>query len=428
MESAIGEGTGGVPLERVQVENFGCLQNVEVTLEPLTVLVGANDSGKSMFLQALLTLSHALDAENGWGTVFRDAATLNARTFDGSGGAIRFQQEGRVGGLPYSYEEQVDAQGGVIRTRAGHFTCGPVSVWRAPDGIWRRDPQSGSSKGPYPWGDHETPLLHPRRFTASPGQPEEFKRLARYFQPTLPVLDALTSLQLYALRPEHLRTSRRHGEPEVDADGVDHAPRLGRFGGGLANAIAELLLSGRDVLEGIEEALRRAMPQVKRVDVRRRPSSTQGDGYSIELVARSGTRIPSHAISDGILLFLGYLYLVLGPDPAAILLIEEPETGIHPGLLRRLMQLFRDMSTGLHGRPPTQILLTSHSPVLLNLVRPDEIRVFERGEDGATRVTPFLHAPDTERLLDDRGPGERWLDSERWLDANAAALADPGER
>ena len=46
-------------LKRVQIQNFRCLRNVSVPLRPLTVLIGPNDSGKSVFLLALKQLVEA---------------------------------------------------------------------------------------------------------------------------------------------------------------------------------------------------------------------------------------------------------------------------------------------------------------------------------------------------------------------------------
>jgi predicted ATPase len=103
-------------------------------------------------------------------------------------------------------------------------------------------------------------------------------------------------------------------------------------------------------------------------------------------------------------------------------MVEEPETGIHPGLLRKLVQLFRDMTTGAHGGLPTQVILTTHSPMLLNLVEPEEIRVVQRGDDGATTVTPFTNAPEVDKLLDYQGPGEIWVNQgEEYLTRRASA-------
>ncbi|HSN99816.1 MAG TPA: AAA family ATPase [Candidatus Nanopelagicales bacterium] len=412
------EEKAAIPLRRVRVENFGCLRDVEVELTPLTVLVGPNDSGKSTLLRALLTLSHAMKAETGWDAVFRNATALTAQTFDGKGGPVRFEQAGQVGESLYSHQAQVTVEQETVRSRAGRFVYDALQVWRTPEGLWHQDPSSDSPQGPFA-SDHELPLLHPYWFFANSSHVDEFRRLAALYQPALPVLARLTSVQLYSLRPEHLRVSKQVGG--ADRSESDQPLQLTPSGAGLAQAIADLLLTGRDILERIEDGLRRAMPQVKRIDVRQKRSTLEdGERYNLELVTRSGARIPSHAISDGVLLFLGYLYLVLGPDPASILLVEEPETGIHPGLLRRLVQLFRDMTTGAHGGPPTQIILTTHSPVLLNLVRPEEIRIFQRDEDGATRVTPFMSVPDIEKLLDYEGPGEIWInEGEEYLVGNS---------
>ncbi len=81
------------------------------------------------------------------------------------------------------------------------------------------------------------------------------------------------------------------------------------------------------------------------------------------------------------------------------------------------------MTTGAHGaRAPTQVILTTHSPMLLDLIEPGEIRIFQRGEDGATTITPFADAPGLDKLLDYQGPGEIWVNQgEAYLTRRAAA-------
>lgn len=49
-------------LKRVRVKGFKCLRDVEVDLEPFTVLIGPNDSGKSAFLQAISMPGQVLEA------------------------------------------------------------------------------------------------------------------------------------------------------------------------------------------------------------------------------------------------------------------------------------------------------------------------------------------------------------------------------
>jgi predicted ATPase len=107
-------------------------------------------------------------------------------------------------------------------------------------------------------------------------------------------------------------------------------------------------------------------------------NGNQEIGYKLQIETSSGALVPSHLISDGVLLFLGYLTIVLGVYPVSVLLVEEPEIGIHPGLLKRVVGLLKDLSQGKYG-PPVQVIVTTHSPLLLNYIEPSEIRVFQRG-------------------------------------------------
>lgn len=398
-----------IPIQKLRVANFGCVRDATVELEPLTVLVGPNDSGKSMLLKALRTLADAASAseEKGWGALFPTPAALSARTFNGKGDAIQIGLRGALGDVHYRYDVEVGTGIYGVGVLSEHLSLGSAEAGRTEKGIAFRASSDVVAEGPRRWISIATPMLNGPWLKPNPDNGEEINQFKALFQPAASLLDLLFNALLYSLRPEDLRRASPH---EIASTPEEGPPHLGMHGAGLANAIADLLLRGRDVLERIEESLTRAMPQVKRIDIKQRRTEEGGAPMNeLELVIRSGTRIPSRFISDGVLLYLGYLYLVLGPNPAPLLLVEEPETGLHPGRLRSLMKLFRDMTTGAHGGPPTQVVLTTHSPMLLNLVEPEEIRVVQRGDDGATTVTPFMSAPDIKALLDYQGPGEIWV-------------------
>ncbi len=78
---------------------------------------------------------------------------------------------------------------------------------------------------------------------------------------------------------------------------------------------------------------------------------------------KSGLQIPAWTMSSGTLRFMALAYVLLvQPSEPRIILIEEPETGIYVGYLRDLMDMMeRNPSSN------TQILLTSHSPYLIDL-------------------------------------------------------------
>lgn len=379
-------------IRQLHLESFGCVANATVDLEPLTVFVGPNDSGKSMLLRALVMLAEASRLPNGWRDVFPEPSSLLAQTFNGRGDAIRLGVSGQVGDAPFEYEVGVSAAPGYSVIQSERLRSGPLSIERVDKKLHLGGPPDARFEKDAP--DGVRPLLHQAYLLGGHlRRPADSKE---HIEAAVPLFHAVKAIQLYSLRPEALRAPTPPGTPL----------RLDGFG--LSNAIAELMLHDRDSMERVEDALAGAMPHVRRVAVHQE-RSPGGLSYEIELITRSGARISSHMISDGVLLYLGYLYLVLGPNAASVLLIEEPETGIHFGLLRSVMKLFRDMTTGVYG-PQAQILLTTHSPMLLNLVEPGEIRVVQRGEDdGATRVSRFSDIPKLDELLDYQGPGEIWV-------------------
>ncbi len=65
---------------------------------------------------------------------------------------------------------------------------------------------------------------------------------------------------------------------------------------------------------------------------------------------------------------------------------QEIENGVHPRLLHKMMELLKIVSTeGITGNP-VQVLITTHSPVLLNYVEPHQVRTFDSDKEGKIQV------------------------------------------
>lgn len=92
----------------------------------------------------------------------------------------------------------------------------------------------------------------------------------------------------------------------------------------------------------------------------------------------NGADFSVEEVSEGVKYFLAFLSIVHQPNPPKILLIEEPENGIHP---RRINQLL-DYLQRLAEDRGIQIILTSHSPVVLDHFEtdPSAVSVFDREE------------------------------------------------
>jgi predicted ATPase len=209
----------------------------------------------------------------------------------------------------------------------------------------------------------------------------------------------LASSATYRLNPAKLRSN----------SGSEQDPTLKPDGSNLA-AVLHAMLSGpdRQAVLDLEKKLSDAVPTLKGIST---PLAGGQGIHRIEFTLNVSTKppvsIPSTQASDGAMLLLAYLVLVYGNAPD-ILLIEEPENGLHPSRLRLVIEILRSISIGEIGYKPRQVILTTHSPLLLNFVKPEEVRIFDRDEEGATHVTSMNKVPDIDRLQKEYAPGELW--------------------
>lgn len=94
---------------------------------------------------------------------------------------------------------------------------------------------------------------------------------------------------------------------------------------------------------------------------------------------KNGLEIPSWSVSDGTLRLFALTLPAYLPDLKGIYLIEEPENGIHP---RAVETMFQSLSS-VYG---AQVLLATHSPVILSLAEPSQVLCFAKTPEGATDI------------------------------------------
>ena len=92
-----------------------------------------------------------------------------------------------------------------------------------------------------------------------------------------------------------------------------------------------------------------------------------------------GLEVPSWMTSDGTLRFLALTIPSFLPGPPAVYLIEEPENGLHPRAVEALFQSISSASTA-------QVLMATHSPVMLNRAGPAQVLCFAKTGDGAVDI------------------------------------------
>jgi len=157
----------------------------------------------------------------------------------------------------------------------------------------------------------------------------------------------------------HINSARGRKE----ATGV--MEHLSETGDNLPRVAQYLYENHREVFNGILSRMQQRVPGISGVE----PELTQ-DGYLI-LRFRDGTfKTPflDRYVSDGTIKMFAYLVLLHDPKPHPLLCIEEPENQLYPTLMSELAEEFRNYS-----RRGGQVMVSTHSPDLLNAARLDEV-------------------------------------------------------
>jgi hypothetical protein len=141
-------------------------------------------------------------------------------------------------------------------------------------------------------------------------------------------------------------------------------------GAGTAAHLASLALGDRARFDAIEMAVREVTDgRVQSLVVKDLGGST----YTLAFRLVDGTLVAAPQMSHGILLFVGFQALIQRDPLPGVLLVEEPERGLHPHRLVELVATLRALSD--RG---TQVVMTTHSPDVLGACKASDVRVFHR--------------------------------------------------
>ena len=108
-------------------------------------------------------------------------------------------------------------------------------------------------------------------------------------------------------------------------------------------------------------------------------------------------------ISTGTLKFLALLAILYNPNRGKVVCLEEPEQGLHPDMIKTVADGIK-----YAARNGTQMIVSTHSPFLLDFFQVDNVLVFEKDKNNETRVTRKTEE-DYEGWLDKYTAGDLWM-------------------
>lgn len=171
------------------------------------------------------------------------------------------------------------------------------------------------------------------------------------------------------------------------------APPLEQDGQNLAAILDYLLRNERPRWDAIVEKMREKVSGLKDIRI---PTPNPAE-RRIDLELKSGLVLQPNDVSVGVKLLLFFVTLSHHPIPPRIILLEEPEIGVHPKRLEHIVGYLRDITKGAHGQKPAQVIMTTHSPYILDhldLECDQVIAFFINEKDGSRFAQPI----DAERL------------------------------
>ncbi|WP_158621610.1 AAA family ATPase [Corallococcus aberystwythensis] len=378
-------------IEKVQFRNFKAYRSLDLDLEPFTVLVGPNASGKTTLLEGLRLISdHAASAFID--PYDADWADPKLRSF-GVSRPIELTLSGRWNKTPgllryVGHEPEIDGLDHPVSGQWGELNFGLGQV-------------EGSAK---PIGESESLFDFGLKLLATEVLRFELMRLAE----------------------------ASYSEAEI--------PRVEGNGSGLASVLAYLKLSHDETFSEIELSLKRIVPSVRRIRIERAmveqnslrtialdeqkalvPEKRTLWGNRIVLDMQGAKGVPANAAGEGTLMVLGLLTVLMGPQKPRLVLLDDIELALHPTAQERLIAALRVIQA---KDPELQIVATSHSPFILNYLKPEEVRMTFLTENGFARCEKLTAHPEFEKWKELMSPGEFWSTvGESWIGKVSASAS-----
>lgn len=370
-------------IKSITFRNFFSLKDVTVELHNLSVLVGINGTGKSNFIKALRVLKTTIFEGalpdlmlNQWGGF--DAIAYAGNADEGRKIELEFEfDEGALSVYGYHFLEPVYYRisfGKIASSQ--NYSISESYHTKNEDGTrkyWFFKMKNGKGYAREGLSNDQ----HSVAYQLADGTESLLSQLVdkdRYLQ-IYTLREAIRDISVYTYFDTTARSEIR--KPMLPTGG---SVRLLADGSNLPQILNRIKINSKQSFyPKVVEALRSVNPQFNGIDF-------NFLGSNIELLLdEKGLETAVHVthISDGTLRYLCLLSILFNPQRGAVVCIDEPEVGLHPDMIGKIISTIKEYDS------QTQFILSTHSEHILDDVSVDDILVCEKSTGNATIINTF---------------------------------------
>ena len=352
-------------LNKIEIQRYRSLRDVEIEMNDLNVFIGANASGKSAILDALRFLSEAVRERDFRGPVLSRGGMLNLAWKGEPAGSVELRAEFDNDGIVFAWDVRLDRTGydfTVAEDVHEYSQASPpqqLLVSEGGEGWW----WSGEER-------RQVKLKQPSSACALAAASVDGSFPARA------IADFARGWGFFDPSPFLLR--RDWGNLE--------SGRLDPYGRNLGETLYALKRSSPQAFKEICAATESMLGLPSRIETR----EDEDRFYFVQYEPGLEYPVNQMGVSSGTLRTLALMTALHGRPDASLVGIEEPENYVHPTALRSFVEY------ALDSRQRTQLVITTHSPLLLDFLDdPAAVRAVRRdGRDG----TAVQQAGDPKRI------------------------------
>ncbi len=358
-------------LKSIQIKNFKAIRNSKaIRLTPLTVFIGNNGSGKSSIIEALET--YKIIIESGL-----DEAMRPWRGFE----YVRNQAvtHTQISNIDRAYESnptEFNLLWQKYRATMSITTeTGGNELFIQKENIQIRN-QLGLSANRSSNGDASYFSLDEEDIShISLHLPDDISCVSSFADSELNIdlYANITRWQFLNLNP-YLMVNP---SPQKRSGGQIH---LVKDGSNIAEYLLSIYAQDPSAFMGIVEALQYVLPYA--LDLQPKITSELERSVYLQLT-EADFKVPSWLLSTGTLRILALLAILRHPNPPPLIVIEEIENGLDPRTIHLLVNEIRNVVES----GTSQIIITTHSPYLLDLLSLSHIVMVERDSQGQPTFT-----------------------------------------